>query len=108
MNRLRGLAVRFLAYFAGIFAISLALWVDRMFGSPTIDQILYHLHYAEGAAVEMSEVFAVTFLIEVLGLSLVLAALAAKIHALLAQGRDGWQALGLRTVPHLILVGGVA
>ena len=108
MNHLRAHTIRFLGYFAGFFAAALALWVDRMFGSPNIDQILFHLHYAEGAAVEMSEVFVVTFLVETVGLSLVLAAIAATLHARLARGRDGWQARAIGVVPHLAIAGGVA
>jgi phosphoglycerol transferase len=106
--RRRSHAVRFLAYFAGIFAAALALWVGRMFGSPTIDQVLYHLHFAEGAAIRMSEVFVATFLVEVLGAALVLAAVATALHAQLAQGRRAWHVRGTRAAPHLIVGSGLA
>jgi phosphoglycerol transferase len=108
MNPYRAHSIRFLAYGAGIFAAALALWVDRMFGSPSIDQLLYHVHYAEGAAVEMSEVFVVTFLVEVLGLSLAGAAIATALHAWLARGRSGWLAGAMRALPHLAFAGGLA
>lgn len=108
MNQLGPQATRFAAYFAGILAAALARWVDRMFGAPSIDQILYHLHYAEGAAVQMGEVFVATFLVEVLGVSLALAALAAALHAHLARGSGGWKSHAMRALPHLAVVGGVA
>lgn len=108
MNPLRVDLLRLLAYGAGVFAAAFALWVDRMFGSPSIDQILYHLHYAEGAAVEMSEVFVITFLVEVLGLSLAAAAVMTALHARLARGRSGWLAGAMRVLPHLATAGGLA
>jgi len=108
MNQSGAQAIRFLAYFAGVLAAALALWVDRMFGTPSIDQILYHLYYAEGAAVEMSEVFVATFLVEVLAASLVVAAIAATLHARLARGFGGWKAWAMRALPHLAVLGGLA
>ncbi|GAB3768007.1 hypothetical protein GCM10028796_30800 [Ramlibacter monticola] len=106
--RWRAPAVRFLAYFAGFFAAALALWVNREFGSPTIEQILYHLHFAEGAAVEMSEVFVSTFLVEVLAAALALAGIASALHGLAAQGRGLWRTRSARAVPLLVVGGGLS
>lgn len=107
MPRMRH-AARFLLYFLGIFAAALAGWVDRMFDSPTIDQVLFHLRFAEEAAVRMSEVFVSTFLVEVVGVSLVGAALASALHAQLAPRRAGWLAGMARAVPHVVVAGGLA
>ena len=106
--RWRAPAGRFLAYFAGFFAAALALWVNRSFGSPTIEQILYHLHFAEGAAVEMSEIFVSTFLVEVLAAALALAGIASVLHGLVAQGRGPSRTRGARAVPLLVVGGGLS
>lgn len=98
---------RFLGYFAGLFVAALALWIDRTFGSPTIDQIRYHLYYAESAAMQMSQVFITTFLVEVLGVALALAAAASIAHAHLEQACSGWRARLMRAAPHVVLSGGV-
>ncbi len=99
---------RFLAYAGGAFSAALALWVDRMFGAPTIDQVLYHIHFAEAAAVQMSEVFVVTFLVEVLGASIAIAAAATAAHARLARAEGNWMAVAVRALPHLAVVAGLA
>jgi phosphoglycerol transferase len=106
LNQARTHSVRFIVYSAAVFGVALALWIGRMFGSPTIDQIRYHLRYAEGAAVEMSEVFAATFLVEVAGVALALGAVAAALHAWLTRGRSGWQARIMRAVPPVALAAG--
>lgn len=97
----------FLLYFIGILAVALTSWIDRMFGAPTIDQVLFHLRFAEEAAVQMSEVFVSTFLVEVLGVAIVGAALAAAIHARFASTIPGWPARLVRAAPHLVVVGGL-
>lgn len=48
---------RFVLYFAGF---ALAGRVRSTFDNPTIEQILFHLYYSEGAAVKMSRVFMLT------------------------------------------------
>jgi len=100
-------AFRFLVYFTGLFAAALAPWVNRTFGSPTIEQVLYHLRFAEGAALEMSEVFVSTFLVEVLLAALILAGIASALHTVLEQGRGLWRARGARALPPLVVGGGL-
>ena len=95
-------------YFVGAFAAAFALWVDRMFGSPTIDQIRYHLRFAEGAAVQMSEVFVSTLLVEVVVVAVVTGAVATALHPHLARTLSGWKGRAMHTVPHLCVAGGLA
>lgn len=99
--------LRFAGYFVGIFLAALAPWIDRTFGSPNIDQIRYHLYYADAAAFEMSQVFIVTFLGEVLAVSLVLAGLATLVHAWLARACKGRWARLLGAVPPVVVVAGL-
>jgi hypothetical protein len=44
LTLLRGI----LGYFLAFSLIGLSHWIAASFDSPTIDQILYHLHYSEG------------------------------------------------------------
>lgn len=67
-------------YFAGFAAIALAGWIDRSFGEPSLDQIIYHLRYAEAAAIDMGWVFVFTFIVEVLAFPLLIAIVAAMFH----------------------------
>jgi phosphoglycerol transferase len=98
---------RFLAYAGGFLAIGIARWIGQCFGSPDIDQILYHLHYSEGAAVHMGEVFMATLLVEGIGAPLVLAALATALHGLLA-GHWPQRRPHLRAGPVLAVLAGLA
>ena len=90
----------FFAYFAAFFPIGLASWIHGTFGYPTIDQILYHLHFSDEAAVKMSGLFAFTFVIEALTVPLLSAAVAAWVHRAAARKWPGWPRQVLRTLPH--------
>lgn len=92
----------------GFSAIALAGWIGRNFGEPTIDQVLFHLYFSDGAAVRMSGIFLFTFVVEVLLYPLALAAVAAILHHAVAQVRPAWRNTGLRAVPHLAVVAGIA
>jgi phosphoglycerol transferase len=70
----------FSLYFAGAAGVAFARWIDGSFGSPSIDQVLYHLVYAEGAALDLGRIFILTFVVEVLALPLMIAAVAAWVH----------------------------
>jgi phosphoglycerol transferase len=97
---------RFPAYAAAFTLFGLASWIGRTFGTPSIDQILYHLQYSEGAAVQMGEIFLFTFVVEVLLFPLAFAAVAAFVHGRLPQGAAGWRWLA-RAAPPLALGVGV-
>lgn len=98
----------FLSYFAGFFAFGLAAWIRRTFGAPSIDQIVYHLVYAEGAALQMGEIFVLTFVAEALVFPLLFAAAAAWLHRGLARRWPGGPARAMRGVPMLAVAAGVA
>ncbi|MFC5496722.1 sulfatase-like hydrolase/transferase [Caenimonas terrae] len=100
--------LQFLIYFLGLVAIGLAGWVNRTFGDPTIDQILFHLRFSDGAAVEMSTIFLFTFVVEVIAFPLLLAIAAALLHHVVAQVRPQWRKHVLRALPHVALLVGVA
>ena len=51
------IALRFSAYLAGFLGIALARWIGRSFGQTSLEQILWHLRYSEGAAVRMGRLF---------------------------------------------------
>lgn len=97
---------RLLAYAASFLAIAFARWIDDMFGEPDIDQILYHLYYAEHAAVEIGEVFLVTLVVEALLVPLGLAVAAAWLHGHLQQRGPAWKHRFLRACPRFALLAG--
>jgi len=99
---------RFIAYWGGFSAIGLAGWIGRTFGAPSIDQILYHLHYSEGAAIQMGEIFIMTFSAEVLLFPLAFAVLAAFVHGRLTGHFAGWRHKLVRTGPPLAIATGFA
>lgn len=76
--------LRLTTYATAFVVVGLALWVDNTFGAPSIDQILYHLQYSEGAALRMGEIFVMTFVAEVLAFPLAFALLATWLHGMLA------------------------
>lgn len=100
--------IRFLMYFAAALVAALALWVDQMFGSPTIDQVRYHLRFAEGAALQMSEVFVATLLVEVVAVAVIAGAVATALHALIVRALSDSRARAMRAVPPLCMAGGLA
>lgn len=44
----------FLAYFAAFFLLGFSHWLGASFDNPSIDQILYHLHYSDGMGIDTS------------------------------------------------------
>ena len=91
--------MRFAAYAAACVCIGLDLWLRRTFGALTLDQLLWHLRYAEDAALGMSQVFVVEFLVEVLVLPLAIALVAALCHAVVRPHLAGRRRHLLRAVP---------
>lgn len=99
---------KIVVYFLGFSGMALAGWIRRNFGEPTIDQVLFHLYFSDGAAVEMSGIFLFTCIVEVLLVPLALAAAAAWLHHGVAQLRPAWGHKMLRAVPHLAVAAGIA
>lgn len=108
MHLQRPALLRFTAYLVGFATIGLAGWVGRTFGEPSIDQILYHLHYSEGAAIQMGHIFIMTFVTEVLVFPLAFAALAAFVHGRLARLPTGCLPRLVRMAPPLAIAAGLA
>ncbi|MCC2675059.1 MAG: mdoB [Ramlibacter sp.] len=100
--------LRFAAYLAAFFIAALALWIGRAFGDTTLDQALWHLQYAERAALGMSGIFLVEFLVEVVALSILAAAMAALLHTWTASRVTRAQGLALYAIPALACVGAIA
>ncbi len=83
-------------------------WIERTFGEPSIDQIVFHLRYAESAAFKMGAILTWTFCAEALAFPLLVAAIATAAHTLLIRRRPhGFRAIALRAAPFVALVGGV-
>jgi phosphoglycerol transferase len=99
---------RFIGYWSGFSAIGLAGWISRTFGEPSIDQILYHLHYSDGAAIQMGEIFLMTFLAEVLLFPLAFALVVAFVHGQLTVHVAGWRRHLVGTAPSLAIAAGSA
>lgn len=95
------------AYASAGAALGLALWVRSNFGEPSIDQILYHLQFSEGAAVQMSGIFIFTFVMEVLVIPLVFALLGAAVHVLVVRSVPRIRRKA-RALPSLSMAAGVA
>jgi phosphoglycerol transferase len=99
--------IRLLLYFAGFSLVGLAGWVRSNFGDPTIEQILYHLHYSDKTALQMSKIFVVTLLGDVVVFPLLFAILAALLHSAVTRvWPPGVRWVG--AVPGLALLGGLA
>jgi phosphoglycerol transferase len=84
---MKHIAVRYPPYFLAFFLLGFSHWLGTSFDSPSIDQILYHLHYSDGLGVDIGRVFLFTFAMEclVFPLAFALAAgwLHGKVHALM-------------------------
>jgi phosphoglycerol transferase len=76
--------VRVATYFAAFATIGLAQWIHHSFGSPTIDQIVYHLRFNEGLVADTGHAFRVTFAVECLVVPLVLAFIAGALETLVS------------------------
>ena len=64
---------RLAAYFLAFFLLGLAQWLGASFDSPSIDQILYHLHYSDGMGIDIGRIFLFTFAMECLAFPLAFA-----------------------------------
>ncbi|HEY0825547.1 MAG TPA: sulfatase-like hydrolase/transferase [Ramlibacter sp.] len=98
LPRSRSLA-RWGAYQLAFSTIGLASWIPRTFGEVTMEQALWHLLYADGAAIMLSEIFYVEFALQVLLVPLMFAVPAALLHGRLALRLAGWRRVGLRAAP---------
>ena len=93
--------LRYAAFQAAFFVTALALWIGRSFGDTTLEQALWHLQYVESAALTMSGIFLVEFLVEVLALSCVLAVAAVLLYGWVAARVSRSQRMALCTLPAL-------
>lgn len=75
----------FLAYFFGFFLLGFSHWLGASFDSPSIDQILFHLHYSDGLGFDIGRIFVLTFIVECLGFPLLLALGATALQSLLSR-----------------------
>jgi phosphoglycerol transferase len=79
--------------------MGLAIWVPAVFGDVTVEQAIWHVGYADGAAIMLSEIFYVEFAVHVIVIPLVFAVLATMLHGRLAQRLAGWRRRALRAAP---------
>lgn len=75
----------FLIYLFGFFLLGFSHWLGASFDDPSIDQILYHLHYSDGMGFDIGRIFAFTFIVECLGFPLLLAAGAVALQGVLSR-----------------------
>jgi phosphoglycerol transferase len=101
------LSRHFFFYFLAFFLVGFSRWVGNTFGDPSIDQILYHLHYSESAAVQMGEIFIFTLLAEVLLFPFMFALIASLLHGAAVRAWPQGAAL-VRTLPKVALVAAVS
>ena len=73
---------RLAAYFLAFFLLGLAQWLGASFDSPSIDQILYHLHYSDGMGIDIGRIFLFTFAMECLAFPLAFAVGASVLHGM--------------------------
>ncbi len=78
--------VRVTAYFLAFFLVGLSHWLGASFDSPSIDQILYHLHYSDGLGIDIGRIFLFTFAMECLVFPLAFAVGASLLHGMLMRG----------------------
>ena len=74
-----------LGYFFGFFLLGFSHWLGDSFDNPTIDQILFHLHYSDGLGIDIGRVFVLTFIAECLGFPLLLAVGATALQSILSR-----------------------
>lgn len=100
MPRVRTL-LRYGAYQVGFSLVGLAVFLRATFGELTVDQVLWHVRYADKAA-QLSEVFLVEAAVHALLVPLVLAVLATVVHGMAAPRLAPWQRRGARALPALL------
>ncbi|HSI53940.1 MAG TPA: sulfatase-like hydrolase/transferase [Ramlibacter sp.] len=104
--------VRYPAYFLGFFLLGFTQWLGASFDSPTIDQILYHLHYSDGMGIDIGRIFLWTFIMECLAFPLAFAIAVGALHGMALRaapggGARGWPAAVGLTLPVLALCAGI-
>jgi phosphoglycerol transferase len=75
----------FLTYLFGFFLLGCSHWLGASFDNPSIDQILYHLHYSDGMGFDIGRIFLLTFVVECLAFPLLLAAGATALQSLVSR-----------------------
>ena len=79
---MKRLAVRYPAYFLAFFLLGFSHWLGASFDSPSIDQILYHLHYSDGLGLDIGRIFLLTFAMECVVFPLAFAIAAGWLHGM--------------------------
>jgi phosphoglycerol transferase len=98
----RRFLLRWAAYQAAFSIAGLVVWIPATFGDVTIEQAMWHLGYADGAAIMLSEIFYVECAVYVLAVPFVFALLAAWLHGRLAPRLAGWRRRVLRAAPAML------
>ncbi|MBC5782814.1 sulfatase-like hydrolase/transferase [Ramlibacter sp. USB13] len=91
--------LRLAAYLVPFMAIGVLYWLHATFGDVTVDQALWHLQYAEGAAIRISEIFYVECAVYGFVLPLVAALVVSLAHLAIAPYLGGWPRKLLRAGP---------
>ncbi len=97
--------VRLTAYGVACMSIGFAIWMRRSFGQITVDQVLWHLRFADRSALHMGRVFLVEFMVEVVAIPLVVAAVLSLTHLIVAPYCKGWKRAALLSLTPLGAVG---
>lgn len=97
------LSLRFTGYFLALFLLGFSQWLGASFDNPSIDQILYHLHYSDGAGVDMGRIFLFTFAVQCLAFPLALALAATILHVVIMRLLDRPRLLRARPVADAML-----
>lgn len=92
---------RLAAYQVAFSIVGLGYFIQATFGHVSVDQAVWHLVYAEGAAMVMSEVFYVECAVDVLLVPFLVALCAALTHTWAAPRLAGWSRKLLRGAPAL-------
>jgi phosphoglycerol transferase len=87
------------AYQAALSLLALPYWQREAFGDVSVDQVLWHVLYADRAALHMSELFVVECLVTVVATPMLLALGCTAAHFWLAPRLAGWWLRVLRFAP---------
>jgi phosphoglycerol transferase len=113
--------LRFIGYALGFFLFACVRWITNSFGNPTIQQILYHLHFLPDLLSQPDRIFVVTFTVECVLAPLLLAGALCFIERVLSshiRGAESFRRTASPTVrrsvryayvflPHIVLISGV-